>query len=51
MKVGVLRLACVYDVAVRCDHLERHDVVAGKAVLPGQPAHAAAEGQATDSRM
>src|SRR6266581_6455145 len=51
VKIGVLGLARTDDVAVRRDHLECHNVVAGKSVLSGQPPHAAAEGEATDSRM
>jgi len=49
VKIRILRLAGMNDVAVCRDHLERHDVVAGKAVLSGQPPHPAAEGQAADS--
>jgi hypothetical protein len=51
VEIGVLHRACMDDLALRRDHLERHDVVAGKPVLSGQPAHAAAEGEATDSGM
>ena len=35
----------------RRDQFERHDVVAREAVLSGEPAHAAAEGQAADARV
>src|SRR2546430_8079222 len=51
IEIGVLGLARVDDLAVGGDHLERHDVVAGKPMLSGQPSHATAEGEATYARM
>ena len=51
VEIGVLALARPYDLAVRRDHLECHDVVAGKSVLPRQPPHASAESETADPRV
>ena len=50
-QLGVLLGRGADDLAGRRDHLERHHVVAGQAVLAGQPAHPAAQGQAADPGM
>ena len=47
-ELGVLVRSGPDHVAVGGDHLEGLDVVAGQAVLPGEPAHAAAEGEPAD---
>ena len=45
----MLVLAGAQHLTVRGDDLERRDVVARQADLPGQPAHPAAEGEAADA--
>ena len=47
-QLGVLVRRCADHLAGRGDHLEGDHVVAGQAVLTGQPAHPAAEGEAAD---
>lgn len=49
VEVRVLGLARADHAAVGKDHLERGNVVAGEAVLSGEPAHPAAEGEAADT--
>ena len=49
VELGVLVLGRADHLAVGGDHLEGHDVVAGQAVLPRQPAHAASEREPTDA--
>jgi hypothetical protein len=49
VQVGMRMPAGPDHVARGRHHLERDDVVAGQPVLPGEPAHPAAERQATDA--
>ena len=50
-QLGVLLRRGAHDLAIRGDQLERDHVVAGQSVLAGEPAHAAAQGQPTHTRV